>query len=355
MSQARYRIQIVAQRTQTPAATLRAWERRYGVPRPDRANSDYRLYTERDIDEINALKGLCERGLSPSEAAALIVSRRQLSGEAQGGEQGGEQEGAQGGAQGGAQEGAQGDGERPLAYTGAPSAPSAPAPALAAAPPARLTAAERFEPLHERILHAIRSFDVTALEQHTRHALLHGSAQEVFDEVFAPALRAVGEEWHSGALSIAQEHLATEVLGNATRDLLRAVQPPEGAPCALLACVQDEQHALPLYGSAFHFVGLGYRAILLGVNTPPEALIAPVRALAPAVVGLSVTQHNDALHALMPRYALACGDTPWLVGGAAAARVAGAVAAAGGRVVVPSSLGVRAALLEALGRDSSRG
>ena len=325
MSQARYRIQVVAQRTQTPTATLRAWERRYGVPQPSRGGADYRLYSERDISEVLELKRLCEEGLSASEAAAVVLGARAVvSRELQGVEvQGAEGKGADG--QGAEGQGAEGRGAEGLEEEPSP-----------------------FCALRARLLESIRAFDVRALERHVRRALLLGSAHEVFDEIFAPTLSAVGEEWHAGSLSIAQEHLATELLGNATRDLLRAIQPPEGSPCALLACVQDEQHALPLYGSAFHFVGLGYRVVILGVNTPPEALTQPVLLLAPAVVGLSVTQAREGLGALMPRYALACAGTPWVVGGAGAAAVAGPVAAAGGRVVLGGPGGVRAALVGAL-------
>ena len=39
-----YRIHVVAEMTGIPAATLRAWERRYGIPSPERTASGYRLY-----------------------------------------------------------------------------------------------------------------------------------------------------------------------------------------------------------------------------------------------------------------------------------------------------------------------
>ncbi|HOU94314.1 MAG TPA: MerR family transcriptional regulator, partial [Polyangiaceae bacterium] len=57
--------------TGVSAHTLRAWERRYGVPRPMRTESTYRLYSQRDVDQIRAIRSLCEQGLSASEAAAL--------------------------------------------------------------------------------------------------------------------------------------------------------------------------------------------------------------------------------------------------------------------------------------------
>ncbi|WP_434422398.1 MerR family transcriptional regulator [Nannocystis pusilla] len=49
MSTGRYRIQSVAEMTGVSAATLRAWERRYGLPAPRRSSSAYRLYSDRDV------------------------------------------------------------------------------------------------------------------------------------------------------------------------------------------------------------------------------------------------------------------------------------------------------------------
>ena len=45
----KYRIHTVAEMTGVPAATLRAWERRYGVPVPARTSSAYRVYSDADI------------------------------------------------------------------------------------------------------------------------------------------------------------------------------------------------------------------------------------------------------------------------------------------------------------------
>ena len=44
-----YTIKTVVQETGIAPATLRAWERRYGVLSPGRSDGGYRLYSERDI------------------------------------------------------------------------------------------------------------------------------------------------------------------------------------------------------------------------------------------------------------------------------------------------------------------
>ena len=73
-SNRKYRINVVAQMTGVSAATLRAWERRYGVPVPARTASSYRIYDEEDVETIRRLRALCDEGMSPSEAAKLVLA-----------------------------------------------------------------------------------------------------------------------------------------------------------------------------------------------------------------------------------------------------------------------------------------
>jgi DNA-binding transcriptional MerR regulator len=44
-------------------ATLRAWERRFGVPRPRRAANGYRLYSPADLEMLRVLKDRTDGGL----------------------------------------------------------------------------------------------------------------------------------------------------------------------------------------------------------------------------------------------------------------------------------------------------
>src|SRR5690554_3342894 len=69
----KYRIQTVAEMTGVPAATLRAWERRYGIPSPERSSSSYRLFSDHDVASIRRLKDLCNEGMAPAEAARVVV------------------------------------------------------------------------------------------------------------------------------------------------------------------------------------------------------------------------------------------------------------------------------------------
>jgi len=71
---ARYNIKAVVQQTQVNVSTLRAWEQRYGVPRPTRTEHGHRLYSQRDIEIIKWLKKATEDGIAISQAVSLLQS-----------------------------------------------------------------------------------------------------------------------------------------------------------------------------------------------------------------------------------------------------------------------------------------
>ena len=110
-----------------------------------------------------------------------------------------------------------------------------------------------------------------------------------------------------------------------------------------MACIQDEFHALPLYGSALHFMQWGYRVVLLGVNTPPTALAQSIQSLKPEAVGLSITQipSKEKAELLLPIYANICKDITWIVGGAGAYALRDYIETLGGMVAVGNPESIR--------------
>src|ERR1035438_7706841 len=67
-----FNTKAVVQQTGIAAPTLRAWERRYMLLSPERAQNDYRLYSERDIAIIRWLKAHIATGMSISQSIALF-------------------------------------------------------------------------------------------------------------------------------------------------------------------------------------------------------------------------------------------------------------------------------------------
>ncbi|MCB0034862.1 MAG: MerR family transcriptional regulator, partial [Anaerolineales bacterium] len=66
-----FNLKAVVTETGLKPDTLRAWERRYGLPDPDRTSGGHRLYSRRDIEMLNWLIARQDEGLSISRAIKL--------------------------------------------------------------------------------------------------------------------------------------------------------------------------------------------------------------------------------------------------------------------------------------------
>jgi len=67
-----YPIREVSRLTGVNSVTLRAWERRYGLIRPQRTPKGHRLYAQDDITRIERILQWLNRGVSVSQVADLI-------------------------------------------------------------------------------------------------------------------------------------------------------------------------------------------------------------------------------------------------------------------------------------------
>ncbi len=277
----RFRIQAVAEMTGISAHTLRAWERRYGVPRPMRTKSAYRLYAQRDVDQVRAIRALCEQGLSTNEAAALASDA-----------------------------------------------------ALTAQRVPTVTGTTAHQQVADRLVAATVGMDGGEIEGVLALAAAAGPPHVVLEQVLRPAALRIGELWERGTISIAHEHLFSELVGSTLRDLLRIRQPARPRHRILLACFATEEHTLGLYGAALHLAEVGFFTTLLGARTPPEAIRVARDAARPDLIGLSLTVAASATPAptLLRQYARAAGEVPWVVGGPGASILRAEVLANGGHV-----------------------
>jgi DNA-binding transcriptional MerR regulator len=273
-----------------PSATLRAWERRYGVPVPRRTASAYRLYTHEDVAQIQRMRELIEAGVSPAEAARVVL-------------------------------------DSPIEGAVAPARVVPPPPVLDAAMLDGLATAQG------RILEATVRWDAAAIDAELARLSMLLDAQTLYENIVSPVLVEVGERWARGEMSIAQEHLLSERVEITLRAALRALEHPDG-PVVVFACVDAELHVLGALGAALHFASQGARIVMLGAMTPPAAIADAVRSTRPRLVGLSMSLPPATAPDIFGAYALACAGTPWVVGGAAAAGLRVEIEDAGGIVAI---------------------
>lgn len=116
---------------------------------------------------------------------------------------------------------------------------------------------------------------------------------ELYQEVIAPAMYAIGDLWEKGALTVADEHLAT-TLTNRVISALRApgMARPRPAPAvgrAVVAVVEGEQHALGARMVADLIEDVGYETVYLGADVPTDALLQAIASLSPDLLGLGAT------------------------------------------------------------------
>jgi DNA-binding transcriptional MerR regulator len=72
MGERRFAIREVSDLTGVKPVTLRAWQRRYNLIKPERTDKGHRMYRQQDIDQIIEIQSWLSKGISISKVAKLI-------------------------------------------------------------------------------------------------------------------------------------------------------------------------------------------------------------------------------------------------------------------------------------------
>jgi methanogenic corrinoid protein MtbC1 len=144
---------------------------------------------------------------------------------------------------------------------------------------------------------ALISADEAAAEIAIREAMDAGlDTASIDDEIIAPALWRIGELWERGEISVADEHIATEISIRVLalqREAQRVAQ-TRGEHRVLLAAPAGEQHIVALRMVDNLLRNAGYEVAMLGSDVPGEALIALMHRRPPDVVCLTSTMVDPA-------------------------------------------------------------
>jgi len=171
--------------------------------------------------------------------------------------------------------------------------------------PAFLPAARLLARLKRDALTLLRDRYLTALVVGARQEALEVGVEEalaedvpaasVYLEVIQAAQYEVGRLWQARRLSVAQEHLATEI----SRSAMAQLQPHlpyrrNNGKRAVVACVEGELHDLGARMVADFLEMTGFEFAYLGANVPDENLAQLVRERRPDLVALSATTTSHA-------------------------------------------------------------
>jgi methanogenic corrinoid protein MtbC1 len=203
-------IAALAKRTGVQPDTLRKWEHRYGVIRPERTAGGQRRYSEVDVARVQWLKARLGEGYRIGEAAALLGTAEIE------------------------------------------------------------TVPQTVDQLRDALYARVAASEASGLERLVAQALGILSVEEAITGVLVPVLERVGTGWADGEVTVAQEHLASAVI-RAHLERLLADTRGSARGVAVLACAPGERHELGLLMLAIMMRADGWQVAYLGSDTPVEA------------------------------------------------------------------------------------
>lgn len=217
-----YTIKRAAELTGLSVATLRAWERRYGVVTPARTEGGYRLYDAAAVRALTVMNSLVQEGWTPKLAAG--ETERRLNAEE--------------------------------------SVPPSPGGALPE-PVATLSADERF-------LEAAVRLDPVALSDLLDEVFARGSFERVVDGWLMPALISLGQAWSEGRVTVAGEHMASYAVLRRLAAAYEAAGSPVGGARVLVGLPPRARHELGLLAFATAARRAGLATVYVGADLPAE-------------------------------------------------------------------------------------
>ena len=280
------------------------WERRYAAVQPSRDPAGQRVYTDADIERLILLRAATAAGRSIGQVARLSTEAIT----------------------------ALVDDDRAARARSA----AAPSPELASGSDAARAASAstadtaRTVDIVDSALALARSLDEQALDAELRRAAAVLGISPFIEEVAAPLMRRVGDEWHAGRLSIAPEHLATSILHDILADAMRAVPAPPRALRVLIATPAGDRHAVGAALVGAQAAAEGMHVLYLGPDLPAHEIADAAVAAAVHVVALSVVYLDNPARVLGELRALRARLRPSvriIAGGAGARPIASDLAA----------------------------
>ena len=250
------RIGELARRVGVSQDLLRAWERRYGLLEPVRSPGGFRLYSKADEQRVRRMQAHLALGLAAAQAA-----RAALDEEAD---------------------------HSAVAASVPPAAAAEPTPAGASARPDALPSGNDrgLTGLAGELRRALDDLDEPAAQAVLDRLFADFTVETTLRQVLLPYLRDLGDRWAEGAIDVATEHFASNLLRARLSSLAQGWGQGRG-PRAVLACPPGELHDLPLliFGVALH--RNGWRIVYLGADTPLADLGRTVEETRPDVVILA--------------------------------------------------------------------
>lgn len=126
---------------------------------------------------------------------------------------------------------------------------------------------------------------------------------DVFDQVLAPALRELGDQWEHGTVRVFEEHRAIGLVERALHELRRLLpRPARRRASVVVATLSGDPYTVAITMAELTLGELGWTTNNLGPDTPVHTLVEAITALSPRVLCLGINWIAE-LHAFKLAYA----------------------------------------------------
>lgn len=255
-----FNLKAVVQETGLKPDTLRAWERRYGLPDPRRTHGGHRLYTRRDIDTLKWLIARQEDGLSISRAVstwqALLAEDKDPLQEAQ-----------------------ESFVLEPVATAYAP-----------------VEIGSTLNDLRQAWIDACLNFDEQQAESILNQAFAFYQPEIVCLELLQKGIASIGDQWYQGIVSVQKEHFASALALRRLDSLLAATPPPTRNGRLLVGCAPKDDHTFSPLLLTLLLRRQGWEVVYLGANVPLDRLENTISTTQPHLVIFTAQLLHTAAH-----------------------------------------------------------
>jgi methanogenic corrinoid protein MtbC1 len=243
-----YNIKAVSRLTGLLPVTLRAWERRYGMPIPRRGTQGYRLYSDYDVRTLMWLKTQIGSGLSISRSVDYLSELRSA----------------------GKDPAAQDDLPLPIVHS------------------------TSLQSLEAEFTTAMCHLDETAARDIMNRAVTMYPVERVLLDMMQPSLVHIGEAWHRGELPIASEHFASQFCVQHLHSTLHSMAAPSRSGLIVAACAPKELHQIGLLMLVTLLRLRGWDVRYLGADLNLERVEETLLPLHPDIFMISATRSETA-------------------------------------------------------------
>jgi DNA-binding transcriptional MerR regulator len=306
-----FNTKAVVQQTGVPAPTLRAWERRYALLVPERADNTYRLYSERHVALIRWLKERVDSGISISQAAALFRHLEQQRQPEMPGQHramaateiyfelpADSSPAFEIGLNAPDASLAQFDEAKENSFTPNLVLPTSPLSYSHDQPENDYPAGYTMQMARAQIIEIFQDMDEQAAQVLMGAMLSLYSVEQVCCELIIPTLWKIGDLWTEGKLTVSVEHFASNFFRAMLTNLFHLTRRSTAGPSIITCCAPGEPHELSILMLSLFLRRSGMHVVYLGQSIETASLMHTIKKLSPAAICISVT-----LPAYMPALA----------------------------------------------------